>query len=65
MVSATSRPATASGSSGHHSGSEWKPSPLGSVVKTAFWITATSLRKPYAMAAIGTPRMAASTSSAR
>ena len=32
MVSPTSRPARASGSSGHHSGSPWKPSPLGSWV---------------------------------
>jgi len=46
MVSATSTPATASGSSGHHSGSAWNPSPLGRSVKIHPCSLLTSARKP-------------------
>ena len=44
-VRATSTPATASGSRGHHSGSPWKPRPLGRSVKTQPCVLLTSARK--------------------
>ena len=64
MVAATSSPASTSGRIGHHSGSPWKPRPLGRSVKIHPCILLTRARKKYAAAETGTPMIAASTSSA-
>ena len=45
MVRATSTPASTSGGIGHHSGSPWKPRPLGSSVKIQPCILLTKARK--------------------
>lgn len=65
MVSPTSTPATASGSSGHHVGARSKPSPLGRSVNTHPWRLSANWRKPYEAVEIGTPMIAAKTSSTR
>ena len=65
MVSPTRIPATASGSSGHHGGSPWKPTPLGRSVNTQPCISLVRARNPQAAAETGTPSSAASTSRTR
>jgi hypothetical protein len=64
IATATSSPASNSGGTGHHSGSAWKPRPLGRSVKIHSCSLLTSARKKYAAAETGTPMTAASTSSA-
>ena len=63
IASATSRPASASSGSGHHTGAASKPRSRREVVNSAVCSWSTSSRKPYATAETGTPMIAASTSS--
>jgi len=55
-------PATASGTSGHHSGGAANPRPLGSVVNASFCTWLIRSRKKYAANETIPPRIAASTS---
>jgi hypothetical protein len=62
-ATATSSPATASGASGHHIGTDPNPSTPGRSANTHCCRSSVSFRKPKAAAAIGTPSTTASTSS--
>ena len=58
-------PASASGRTGHHSGSAWKPRALGQVGEDpSLHLAEPGPRKKYAAAKMGTPMIAASTRSA-
>jgi hypothetical protein len=61
IASAVSSPESTSGGTGHQSGSEWKPSPCGRLVKIHPWSLLTKARKPQATAETGTPMTAART----
>ena len=63
MIIPTHSPATASGSTGHQTGSEENPSASGAEVYVQCCTRSVSLRNQYATTAIGTPRAAATTSS--
>ena len=63
IVAPTARPASARTGNGHHAGAVEKPRSAGRVWKTHSCATSTSLRKPKATAATGTPISAPNTSS--
>ena len=65
IVSPTSRPATASGTTGHHNGAGESPRPFGAATNAHCCTRAMSLRNQNAAAEIGTPSATARTSRRR
>ena len=65
MVAAVSRPQRSSHGTGHHAGVPPLKTSPGRSTNTKSWMASTNARKPYATAAIGTPRIAANSSAMR